>query len=103
MCALSAPNSSDATKHALKVFQKGRVRHLIKLNDDATYDESAFRRNGVKVHNFTFPDGSSPDLKLVERFLTLTSSSPDSFAIHCKAGLGRTGTLIACYILNKHG
>jgi len=55
------------------------------------------------VHNFSFPDGSSPDLGLVERFIALTSTSPDGFAVHCKAGLGRTGTLIACYILHKHG
>lgn len=35
MCALSAPNGMDATKHALKVFKNGRVRHLVKLNDDS--------------------------------------------------------------------
>jgi cell division cycle 14 len=85
------------------VFKAARVRHLIKLNDDAHYDEQAFKRGGVEVHNFYFPDGSAPDLKLVERFLSLTSRSSDAFAVHCKAGLGRTGTLIACYILNKHG
>jgi cell division cycle 14 len=42
-------------------------------------------------------------MNLVERFINLTSLSGDSFAVHCKAGLGRTGTLIACYILKKHG
>jgi cell division cycle 14 len=103
ICALSAPNGSDATQHALKVFKLGKVRHLIKLNDDAHYDEGFFRKQGVDVHNFYFPDGSAPDLPLVERFLNLTSLNGDGFAVHCKAGLGRTGTLIACYILNKHG
>ena len=75
ICALSAPNAQDAAHHALKLFKQCRVRHLIKLNDDALYDEGLFRKTGVEVHKLYFPDGSSPDLKLVERFLTLTSSS----------------------------
>ena len=33
----------------------------------------------------------------------LTENTTDGFAVHCRAGLGRTGTLIACYILHKHG
>ena len=38
ICALSSPNSIEATNHALKVFKKGGVKHLIRLNDDAHYD-----------------------------------------------------------------
>jgi hypothetical protein len=60
LCALSAPTGSDAAQHALKVFKQGKVRHLIKLNDDAHYYEGFFRKQGAEVHNFFPPDGSAP-------------------------------------------
>jgi len=48
-----------------------------------------------------FPDGSVPSMEIVEKFLELTEATNGAIAVHCKAGLGRTGTLIGCYAM-KH-
>ena len=62
LCALSSPNTIDAFKHAVTVFKREGVKHLIRLNDDTLYDKNAFKKSGVEVHDLVFPDGSSPDL-----------------------------------------
>jgi len=38
---------------------------------------------------------------LVEKFLCESEKEPGAIAVHCKAGLGRTGTMISCYAM-KH-
>jgi len=48
-----------------------------------------------------FVDGTSPPMHIVESFLKAVESAPGVVAVHCKQGLGRTGSLIACYIM-KH-
>jgi len=48
-----------------------------------------------------FIDGSTPPLKVVKEFMDIAEGEPGAIAIHCKAGLGRTGTLIGLYAM-KH-
>jgi cell division cycle 14 len=48
-----------------------------------------------------FPDGSCPADSIIQRFLETVEAEPGAIAVHCKAGLGRTGVLICSYIM-KH-
>jgi cell division cycle 14 len=73
---------------------------VIRLND-VKYDRNRFLKHGIKHTDLFFIDGSTPSDKIVNEFLRITENEPGSVAVHCKAGLGRTGSLIGCYAM-KH-
>ena len=48
-------------------------------------------------------DGSAPKDPIVDKFLAACEAEKGAIAVHCKAGLGRTGTLIALYVMKHIG
>jgi cell division cycle 14 len=82
------------------IFKKLGVKMVIRLNNK-TYDANGFTKEGIKHHDLIFTDGTAPDAAIVDKFLELVESEEGAVAVHCKAGLGRTGCLIACYAM-KH-
>ncbi|KAG8555966.1 hypothetical protein GDO81_017879 [Engystomops pustulosus] len=81
-------------------FRKHNVTTIIRLNKKI-YDAKRFIDAGFDHYDLFFVDGSTPSDGIVRRFLNLCENTEGAIAVHCKAGLGRTGTLIACYIM-KH-
>ncbi|XP_030061604.1 dual specificity protein phosphatase CDC14A isoform X2 [Microcaecilia unicolor] len=81
-------------------FRKHNVTTIIRLNKKI-YDAKRFTDAGFEHWDLFFVDGSTPSDSITQRFLTLCENTSGAVAVHCKAGLGRTGSLIACYIM-KH-
>lgn len=84
----------------LQVFKHFNVTRVIRLNE-AKYDKNKFVRSGIDHSDLYFIDGSTPPDNIVKEFLDIAEKESGAIAIHCKAGLGRTGTLIGLYAM-KH-
>ena len=69
--------------------------------NEPLYDKTKFTKNGISHTDLFFIDGSTPSDTIVQQFLRVAEAESGAIAIHCKAGLGRTGTLIGIYAM-KH-
>lgn len=107
--AFCGPYSRECTEngyihHApetyIPYFRRCGVTAVVRLNK-RMYSGSRFSDAGIEHHDLFFPDGSTPSAAIMHRFIDICERSRGAIAVHCKAGLGRTGSLISCYMM-KH-
>eukprot|EP00158_Paraphelidium_tribonemae_P004690 Partr_v1_DN26914_c3_g1_i1_m7173 putative PHOsphatase len=95
------------------------VEGIIRLNNKL-YDRQTFLDADIKHYELYFPDGSVPPWDtIVKKFMLICDTHLPTFppsstgkksdagvgplAVHCKAGLGRTGSLICCWMIKTFG
>ena len=108
--AMSSPSSYKtdgglAPALFLDFFATNRVASVVRLNEKL-YDHGEFENHGVRVYDLEYPDGSNPSDEIIVKFVRLCDreiTAGRALAVHCRAGLGRTGTLIGLYIMHKYG
>ncbi|XP_063687151.1 dual specificity protein phosphatase CDC14C-like isoform X2 [Bolinopsis microptera] len=81
-------------------FKEHNVTTVIRLNK-RMYDAKRFTDAGIAHYDLFYVDGSTPTDAILRKFLTIAETTKGAIAVHCKAGLGRTGTLIGCWMM-KH-
>lgn len=93
-------------KNVLAHFSERRIGLVVRLNSEL-YSPSYFTALGIKHMDMIFDDGTCPTLNLVRKFVNLAhgviNQQRKGIAVHCKAGLGRTGCLIGAYLIYRHG
>jgi cell division cycle 14 len=86
----------------LEPFGDMGVSTVVRLNEPE-YDAADFTSHGIKLVDLQFDDCSAPPASIIAAFLELMRDAPGAVAVHCRAGLGRTGTLAAAYLMAAHG
>ncbi|KAJ3452125.1 cell division cycle 14 isoform a [Anaeramoeba flamelloides] len=86
-------------------FDQYNITCIVRLNQPI-YNKKPFLKKGMSHYDLNFMDGSVPTEKLLNKFLTIAETEFESdkkrsrvMAIHCKAGLGRTGVMIGSYLI----
>jgi len=102
----SHANLSQPFKNVLTHFSEKNVGLVVRLNSPL-YSPSYFESMGIQHLDMIFDDGTCPPLKTVRKFIHLAHdmivNKKKGIAVHCKAGLGRTGCLIGAYLIYRHG
>ncbi|KAI3617503.1 hypothetical protein CBS9595_003412 [Malassezia furfur] len=91
-------------RSTIDYFSERRVGLVVRLNNPL-YNRRAFEARGIAHKDLYFDDGSNPSDEIVQTFIAeadRTIQQGQAIAVHCKAGLGRTGVLIGAYLIWKY-
>lgn len=100
------PTLPQPFKNVLTHFSERNIGLVVRLNSEL-YSPSYFEALGIQHLDMIFDDGTCPTLATVRKFITLAHEiitvQNKGIAVHCKAGLGRTGCLIGAYLIYRYG
>ncbi|XP_042189645.1 dual specificity protein phosphatase 23b [Callorhinchus milii] len=78
------------------------IRHLVTLCErKPPYHDTCPE---VRIHHISMPDFTPPSLEQIKRFLSIVkdaNAKGEAVGVHCLHGHGRTGTMLACYLVQS--
>ena len=98
----------DRGNALLKIYKQHRIEFAVMLVTDAELEKKAkrdllavYRKNNIQPIRFPIADYTSPELhafsKVVDQ-ITGYLRAGAHIAVHCNAGVGRTGVMAACIV-----
>lgn len=100
--AMACPSSNNIN-NIITELKKRKINLVIRLNGEDIYDKKLFNDANIIVEDLYFEDCTVPDITIIKKFMNLINNTNfnDLVAVHCKAGLGRTGLLICIWLIIK--
>lgn len=80
------------------------ITGLISLTEEAASIGVAARREGMRWLHLPIQDFHAPELSQIDdavRFINTELGKGGSVVVHCWAGVGRTGTILASYLVSQ--
>ncbi|KAK6332878.1 cell division control protein 14 [Orbilia brochopaga] len=102
---LASTKLTESFRNVLEYFYTEDVGLVVRLNSHL-YPAEYFNKMGITHLDMIFDDGTCPTDSMIRKFINVcnkTIANRKKIAVHCKAGLGRTGCLIGAYLIYRYG
>jgi len=93
--------SAAVDASAYEGLARAGVRTIVDLRaeEDLEVDAAALHAHGIRWVHLPIRDGQVPGGRQVERFLATVRDTDGVTLVHCGAGVGRTGAMVAAYLV----
>lgn len=102
LCGMSRPNLLHSAEPRLREIAARGIRHLVCLEERVPYAAQVARDAGLTHYHVPVPDMAPPSFnQAVDLCRTLEPAirANQAVAMHCRGGLGRTGTGLAALLV----
>lgn len=94
------PGDGDPIEAHLEFFLAQGIRAIVSMTE-TPIDAEAVRGAGFEYLHLPLRDGTGPSVEEAARFVGFVDSIGAPVLVHCLAGLGRTSTMGAAYLIAR--
>ena len=102
LCGMSRPGITSNLQAQFRYLAGEGVRLLVCAEERCVYPRDSLREHALELHHFAIRDLTPPSLDQAVRICRLVERAMragEGVAVHCRGGLGRTGTVLAAVLV----
>lgn len=102
IAAMERPGTHSPLEHDFDFLKEIGIEIVISLTLDSLKRDTS-ERYYFEFFHVPLADGSAPTIPQIEQFVNYINyglSGRKKILVHCGAGYGRTGTMLACYLVS---
>ena len=100
LAATARPRDAHA---AMEYFREEGITAVVSLTERPFAPASYLEEFGFDFHHIPVADFGAPEMEQIEEFVEVVRKAKQGggkVVVHCLAGRGRTGTMLACYFVS---